>query len=48
VRQNEAEDNMALTKSFKDLVQRHIAEDPAYGEAPLREGIRTPEASSSG
>jgi hypothetical protein len=36
VRQNEAEDNMALTKSFKDLVQRHIAEDPAHGEAPLR------------
>jgi hypothetical protein len=36
VRQNEAEDNMSLTKSFKDLVQRHIAEDSAYGKAPLR------------
>jgi hypothetical protein len=30
---------MALTRSFKDLVQRHVAEDPAYGEALLREGI---------
>ena len=32
---------MALTRSFKDLVQRHIAEDPTYGEALLREGIDT-------
>jgi hypothetical protein len=32
---------MALTRSFKELVQRHIAEDPAYGEALLREGIDT-------
>jgi DNA-binding phage protein len=32
---------MALTRSFKDLVQRHVAADPAYGEALLREGIDT-------
>lgn len=32
---------MALTRSFKDLVQRHVAEDPAFGEALLREGIDT-------
>ena len=32
---------MALTRSFKDLVQRHAAADPAYGEALLREGIDT-------
>src|SRR5258705_13322487 len=32
---------MALTRSFRDLVQRHVAEDPAYGEALLREGIDT-------
>ena len=32
---------MALTRSFKDLVQRQIAEDPAYAEALLREGIDT-------
>ena len=30
---------MALTRSFGDLVQKHIAEDPAFGEALLREGI---------
>jgi len=30
---------MPLTRSFKDLVQRHIAEDPAYAEALLREGV---------
>ena len=28
-----------LTKSFKELVQRHAAEDPAYAEALRREGI---------
>ena len=28
-----------LVRSFKDLVQRHVAEDPAYAEALLREGI---------
>ena len=32
---------MALTRSFKDLVRRHVAEDPAYAEALLREGIDT-------
>ena len=32
---------MALTRSFKELVQRHIAEDPTYREALLREGIDT-------
>ena len=32
---------MALTRSFKDLVRRQIAEDPAYAEALLREGIDT-------
>ena len=32
---------MALTRSFKDLVQRHVAEDPAFGTALLREGIDT-------
>jgi hypothetical protein len=33
--------SMALTRSFKELVQRHVAADPAYGEALLREGIDT-------
>jgi hypothetical protein len=32
---------MALTRSFKDLAQRHVAEDPAFGQALLREGIDT-------
>ena len=32
---------MALTRSFKELVQRHVVEDPAFGEALLREGIDT-------
>jgi hypothetical protein len=32
---------MALTRSFKELVQRHVTEDPAFGEALLREGIDT-------
>jgi DNA-binding phage protein len=27
--------------SFKELVQRHVAEDPAYAESLLREGIDT-------
>ena len=27
------------TKSFKELVQKHVAEDPAFGDALLREGI---------
>jgi hypothetical protein len=29
---------MPLTRSFKDLVQRHVAEEPAYAEGLLREG----------
>jgi hypothetical protein len=32
---------MALTKSFKELVQKQVAADPAYGEALLRESIDT-------
>ncbi len=32
---------MALTRSFKDLVQRHVAADPAFGEALLREAVDT-------
>ena len=32
---------MALTKSFKDLVQRRVANDPAFGDALLCEGIST-------
>jgi DNA-binding phage protein len=32
---------MPLTRSFKELVQRHVVEDPAYAEALLREGIDT-------
>jgi len=31
----------ALTKSFKDLVQKRVASDPAFGEALLRESIET-------
>jgi hypothetical protein len=30
-----------LTKKFQDLVQRHVAQDPAYAEALLHEGIDT-------
>jgi hypothetical protein len=32
---------MALTKSFKELVQTRVATDPAFGDALLREGIDT-------
>ena len=32
---------MALTRSFKELVQKRIASDPAFGDALLREGIDT-------
>ncbi len=32
---------MALTRSFKELVQKRVASDPAFGEALLREGIDT-------
>jgi hypothetical protein len=30
-----------LTRKFRDLVHRHVAEDPAYAEALLHEGIDT-------
>ncbi len=30
---------MALTRSFKELVQKRVADDPAFGEALLREGF---------
>jgi hypothetical protein len=30
---------MALTKNFKDLVQRRVAEDPAFAANLLREGV---------
>jgi DNA-binding phage protein len=30
---------MALTRSFKDLVQKRVAGDPAFAAALLREGI---------
>jgi DNA-binding phage protein len=33
------EKTMAKTKSFKELVQRHVAADKKYAEALLREGI---------
>ena len=32
---------MALTRSFKELVQRRVASDAAFGEALLCEGIDT-------
>jgi DNA-binding phage protein len=32
---------MALTRSFKELVQRQVASDPAFGVALLREGVDT-------
>ncbi len=32
---------MALTKSFKELVQRRVAADPDFAGALLREGIDT-------
>src|SRR5271157_63825 len=32
---------MALTKSFKELVQKRVASDPEFGAALLREGIDT-------
>jgi DNA-binding phage protein len=33
------EADMALTKSFKDLLQRRIVSDPAFAEHMLREGV---------
>ena len=35
------EADMALTKSFKELVQRRVADDSEFAEALLREGIDT-------
>src|SRR5258708_24085681 len=35
------EAGVPLTRSFKELVQRNVADDPAFGEALLREGIDT-------
>lgn len=32
---------MALTRNFKELVQRRVMSDAAFGEALLREGIDT-------
>jgi hypothetical protein len=32
---------MALTRSFKTLVQQHVTEDPAFAAALLREGVDT-------
>lgn len=32
---------MALTRSFKELVQERVAADPAFGQALLRESIDT-------
>jgi hypothetical protein len=32
---------MALTRNFRDLVQRQVAEDPDFASALLREGIDT-------
>ena len=32
---------MPLTRSFRKLVQRHVAADPDFAEALLREGIDT-------
>jgi len=30
---------MTFTRSFRELVQKNVAEDPAFAEALLREGI---------
>ena len=32
---------MALTKSFRDLVQSRVVSEPGFGEALLREGVDT-------
>ena len=32
---------MALTKSFKELVQRRVASEPAFADALLREAVDT-------
>ncbi len=33
--------DLALTKSFRDFVQRRAAAEPVFGEALLREGVDT-------
>jgi hypothetical protein len=35
------ETNMAVTKSFKELVQSRVAKDPDFAQELLREGIDT-------
>ena len=40
-RPNAGANEMALTRDFKELVQRQVVADPAYGEALLRENIDT-------
>ena len=32
---------MALTRSFRKLLERNVAADPPFGAAPLREGVDT-------
>ncbi len=32
---------MVPTKDFKELVQEHVAKDPAFAEALLREGVES-------
>jgi hypothetical protein len=38
---DERRQEVALTRSFKELVQKRVASDPAFGDALLREGIDT-------
>jgi putative addiction module killer protein len=40
-RRGEKGRDMALTRSFKELVQQRVTNDPAFGEALLRESIET-------
>jgi hypothetical protein len=35
------ENKMPMTRGFKELVQRHVADDPVFATALLREGIDT-------
>ena len=39
---------MPLTRDFRELVQKRIANDPAFGNALLREGINIESASEPG
>jgi hypothetical protein len=32
---------VALTRAFKDLVQRRVTDDPAFGRVLLREGVES-------